>query len=85
MPTARPDLRLIRARTWSAAGLAALRESIADDIKAIVAADPAIATRLEATGQVVDIRGPTEFTAGIKEMRDHLASIAQTLGFKAAE
>ena len=63
----------------------ALRESIADDIKAIVAADPTIATRLEATGQVVDIRGPTEFTAGIKEMRDQLASIAQTLGVKAAE
>ena len=35
--------------------------------------------------QVVDIRGPTEFIAGIKEMRDQLASIAQTLGVKAAE
>jgi tripartite-type tricarboxylate transporter receptor subunit TctC len=63
----------------------ALRESIADDIRAVVAADPTIATRLEATGQVVDIRSPTEFTAGIKEMRDQLASIAQTLGVKAAE
>jgi tripartite-type tricarboxylate transporter receptor subunit TctC len=63
----------------------ALRESIADDIKATVAADPTIATRLEATGQVVDIRGPAEFTAGIKEMRDQLASIAQTLGVKAAQ
>jgi hypothetical protein len=47
-----------------------------------VAADPTIATRLEPTGQVVDIRGPIEFTAGIKEMRDQFASIAQTLGVK---
>jgi tripartite-type tricarboxylate transporter receptor subunit TctC len=44
---------------------AALRESIAADIKAVVAADPAIAARLEATGQIVDIRGPAEFAAGI--------------------
>ena len=63
----------------------AVRESIAADIKAIVAADPTIATRLEATGQVVDIRGPAEFAAGIKEMRDQLASIAQALGVKAAQ
>jgi tripartite-type tricarboxylate transporter receptor subunit TctC len=63
----------------------AVRESIAADIKAIVAAEPSIATRLEATGQVVDIRGPAEFAAGIKEMRDQLASIAEALGVKAAQ
>ena len=63
----------------------AVRESIAADVKAIVAADPTIAARLEPTGQVVDIRGPAEFAAGIKEMRDQLASIAQALGVKAAE
>ena len=63
----------------------AVRASIAADVKAIVAADPTIATRLEATGQVVDIRGPAEFAAGIKEMRDQLASIAQALGVKAAQ
>ena len=62
----------------------ALRKSIAADIKAIVAADPAVATRLEATGQIVDIRGPAEFAAGIKVMRDQLAAIAKTLGIKAA-
>jgi len=62
----------------------ALRESIAADIRAVVAADPTIATRLAATGQVVDVRGPAEFAAGIKEIRDQLASIAQTLGIKAA-
>ena len=48
----------------------ALRESIAADVHAVVAADPSIATRLAATGQVVDIRGPAEFAAGIKEIRD---------------
>ena len=63
----------------------ALRESIAADIKAVVAADPTIATRLGATGQIVDIRGPAEFATGIKAMRDQLASIAQTLGIKAAQ
>jgi tripartite-type tricarboxylate transporter receptor subunit TctC len=63
----------------------ALRESIAADVRAVVAADPTIATRLGATGQVVDIRGPAEFAAGVKEIRDQLASIAQTLGIKAAQ
>jgi tripartite-type tricarboxylate transporter receptor subunit TctC len=63
----------------------AVRESIAADVKAIVADDPTIATRLGATGQVVDIRGPAEFAAGIKEMRNQLASIAKTLGVKAAQ
>jgi tripartite-type tricarboxylate transporter receptor subunit TctC len=62
-----------------------LRQSIADDVKAVVAADPTIATRLEATGQVVDVRGPAEFAAGIQEMRDRLAAIAQLLGVKAAQ
>ena len=63
----------------------AMRESIAADVRAVVAADPSIAARLGATGQVVDIRGPAEFAAGVKEIRDQLASIAQTLGIKAAQ
>jgi tripartite-type tricarboxylate transporter receptor subunit TctC len=62
----------------------AQRESIAADVRAAVAADPTIATRLAATGQIVDIRGPAEFTAGIREMRDQLADIAKALGIKAA-
>jgi hypothetical protein len=37
------------------------------------------------TGQIVDLRGPHEFAAGIKEIRDQLAAIAQTLGIKAAQ
>jgi tripartite-type tricarboxylate transporter receptor subunit TctC len=63
---------------------AALRDSVAADVRAVVDADPTIASRLAATGQVVDVRGPAEFAAGIKEIRDQLASIAQTLGMKAA-
>ncbi len=63
----------------------ALREAISADVRAVVAADPTIATRLAATGQVVDIRGPAEFAAGIKEIRDQLASIAQELGIKAGK
>ena len=63
----------------------ALRESIAADVRAVVEADPTIASRLAATGQVVDVRGPAEFAAGIKEIRDQLATIAQTLGIKAGQ
>jgi tripartite-type tricarboxylate transporter receptor subunit TctC len=63
----------------------ALRESIAADIKAVVAADPTIASRLEASGQVVEIRGPAEFSAAINGLRDQLADIARTLGIKAAQ
>jgi tripartite-type tricarboxylate transporter receptor subunit TctC len=62
----------------------AVRESIAADVRAVIAADPTIATRLAATGQVVDVRGPAEFAAGIKEIRDQLAGIATTLGIKPA-
>jgi len=63
----------------------ALRESIAADVRAVVEADPTIATRLAQTGQTVDLRGPREFAAGIKEIRDQLAAIAQSLGIKAAQ
>jgi tripartite-type tricarboxylate transporter receptor subunit TctC len=63
----------------------ALREGIAADIRAVVAADPTIAARLGATGQVVDVRGPAEFAASIKEQHDKLADIAQALGIKAAQ
>jgi tripartite-type tricarboxylate transporter receptor subunit TctC len=63
----------------------ATREAIAADLRAVVTADPTIAARLASTGQVIDIRGPTEFAAGIKEIRDQLASIAQTLNIKPAQ
>jgi tripartite-type tricarboxylate transporter receptor subunit TctC len=63
----------------------ALREKIAADVKAVVDADPTMAAKLAATGQVIDIRGPNEFAGGVKEIREQLASIAQTLGIKAAQ
>jgi hypothetical protein len=62
-----------------------LRESIAADVRAVIAADPTIASRLAATGQVIDIRGPAEFAAGIKEIREQLSDIAKVLGIKAAQ
>ena len=62
-----------------------LREKIAADVKAVVEADATITQRLGATAQVVDIRGPAEFTAGIKEMREKLAGIAKVLGIKPAQ
>jgi tripartite-type tricarboxylate transporter receptor subunit TctC len=58
------------------------RQRIADDIRAVVDADPSIAQRLAATGQVVNVRGPAEFTAGVAELRGKLAAIAQSLGMK---
>jgi tripartite-type tricarboxylate transporter receptor subunit TctC len=62
-----------------------VREKISADVREVVTADPTIAQRLAATGQVVDVRGPAEFAAGIKEIRDQLADIAKTLGIKAAQ
>jgi tripartite-type tricarboxylate transporter receptor subunit TctC len=63
----------------------ALREAIAADVRTVVEADPTFAIRLAVTGQVVDLRGPQEFAAGIQEIRNQLASIAQVLGMKAAQ
>ena len=58
----------------------AVREQIAADIRAAVASDPTIATKLAATGQVVDVRGPAEFAAGIKELHEKLAGDRQGAG-----
>jgi tripartite-type tricarboxylate transporter receptor subunit TctC len=63
----------------------AVREQIAADVRAAVSSDPTIAAKLQATGQVVDLRGPAEFAAGIKELREQLAGIAKVLGMKAAQ
>jgi tripartite-type tricarboxylate transporter receptor subunit TctC len=62
----------------------AVRDKIAADVQEVVAADPSIGQRLGLTGQVIDIRGPAEFAAGVKEIREQLAGIAKTLGIKAA-
>jgi tripartite-type tricarboxylate transporter receptor subunit TctC len=60
----------------------ALRERIADDVRAVIASDPAITARLLATGQTASVRGPTEFAAGIKKMQNQLAAIAKATGRK---
>ena len=59
-----------------------LRERIAADIRAVVAADPVIGQRLAATGQILNIGGPAEFARAIDEQRDRIAAIAGELGIK---
>ena len=63
----------------------ATRERIAEDVRAVLAADPTIAKRLEATGQVVTGQSPAQFAGGIKELRDKLGSIAKLLDMKATK
>jgi tripartite-type tricarboxylate transporter receptor subunit TctC len=60
-----------------------LRERIAGDLAGVL--DPVIRERLEATGQIVTVRGPAEFAAAIEEQRAKLAAIAKVLGIKAAQ
>jgi tripartite-type tricarboxylate transporter receptor subunit TctC len=60
----------------------ALRERIAEDVRTVVATDPAIAARLQATGQQANVMGPAPFAAGIKKMHDQLAGIAKATGRK---
>jgi tripartite-type tricarboxylate transporter receptor subunit TctC len=62
-----------------------LRERIAADLRDIAAADPQIASRLAATGQILKIRGPAEFGTSIAELRAALASIAKAVGMKPAQ
>jgi tripartite-type tricarboxylate transporter receptor subunit TctC len=61
-----------------------LRERVAADIRAVVEANPEFKPKLEATGQVIELRGPAEFAAGIAQIRSRLTAIAQALGMKAA-
>jgi len=60
----------------------ALRERIAVDIGAVVAADPTIGQRLSATGQIPNVGGPTEFAAASEEQRAQIAAIAKELGIR---
>jgi tripartite-type tricarboxylate transporter receptor subunit TctC len=55
-----------------------LRQRIATDIRAV--ADETIAKRLAATGQILNVAGPTEFAASIEQQRAKLAAIAQDFG-----
>jgi tripartite-type tricarboxylate transporter receptor subunit TctC len=62
----------------------ALRDRIAADVKAI-SADPVIATRLAASGQVLTPRTPAEYTAVFDDQRAKVAAIAKSVGLKAAQ
>jgi tripartite-type tricarboxylate transporter receptor subunit TctC len=59
----------------------ALNDKIAADIRA-VAADPAIAARLQATGQVMNIGGPKEFADSINEQHGNVAAVVKAIDFK---
>ena len=58
-----------------------LREKIAANVKA-VAADGAIAERLKATAQVINIGGPKEFAAAIDAQRAKIAATVKAIDFK---
>jgi tripartite-type tricarboxylate transporter receptor subunit TctC len=61
----------------------ALRERIAADVKTALA-DPAIHSRLTATGQVVVPGDAEEFAASIDKQRAGLGEVAKVLGLKSA-
>jgi tripartite-type tricarboxylate transporter receptor subunit TctC len=58
---------------------AALRTRIGDDVKAI-AADPAIAAKLVASGQVPNPGGADEFSAAIIAQEKQIDEIAKLVG-----
>ncbi len=60
------------------------REAIAADFSKAAKSDPVIAQRLGATGQILTVQGPSEFSAGVQAQRDKLAALAKILGIKAA-
>jgi tripartite-type tricarboxylate transporter receptor subunit TctC len=61
----------------------ASRERIAADVR-VVSADPIIKDRLNATGQFLNVGGPTEFADAINAQRAQIAATAKTLGVSAA-
>jgi tripartite-type tricarboxylate transporter receptor subunit TctC len=61
-----------------------LRERIAKDVIA-VAAEPEITKRLIATGQAVRTGGPEELAQTLREQGEQAATVAKTLGLKAAK
>jgi tripartite-type tricarboxylate transporter receptor subunit TctC len=63
---------------------AALRERIAADLRT-AAADPEIAARLTATGQVASPGSGAEFAASIEAQRNAVANFAKTLGSKPSQ
>ena len=60
-----------------------LRERIAQDVRAVT--DASVESRLIATGQIVNIGGPSEFVAAIDQQRARLAEVAKDLGVKPSQ
>jgi tripartite-type tricarboxylate transporter receptor subunit TctC len=60
-----------------------LRERIAQDVRAVT--DSSVESRLLATGQIVNIGGPSEFVAAIDQQRARLAEVAKDLGIKPSQ
>ncbi len=58
-----------------------LKEHIAADFKE-AAADGSIASRLAATGSVINVGGPDEFSAAIEEQRAAIAATVKAINFK---
>ena len=58
----------------------ALRERIAGDIKAVMAADASIGERLVRTGQAVNPGGPAEFAKSVTDQRARVAEAAKAMG-----
>jgi tripartite-type tricarboxylate transporter receptor subunit TctC len=59
----------------------ALKEKIATDVER-VSADPSIAERLKATGQVVNYGGPEEFADAMAGQRAKIAATVKAINFK---
>lgn len=62
-----------------------LRNRIAADVKAVVAADPRIGETLARSGQLLNLGTPAEFSAAIAEQRAQAAAVAKILGIKPAQ
>jgi tripartite-type tricarboxylate transporter receptor subunit TctC len=60
-----------------------VRERIAADMREI-ASDPGVVEKLTATGQVINPGSPEEFADALKEQRDSVKKIGETLGIKPA-
>ena len=58
-----------------------LKEKIFADFRA-AAADGAIAARLQATGQVINVGGPKDFAAAINEQSANVMAVAKAIDFK---
>jgi tripartite-type tricarboxylate transporter receptor subunit TctC len=60
----------------------AVKEKIAADVKAVSTADGLVADRLKATGQVMNVGGPKEFSDSIAEQHNNVSAVVKAINFK---